>query len=211
MSAFDLFSIGHSNIPAGRFVTMLQGATVNVVVDVRSVPASRHFPWFSKKNLAARLAQAGIGYRTMGEALGGRPRDDALYSDDVADYEAMAMQDGFRAALDRLQELAVRSRICLLCAEREPLDCHRCLLVARWLAQRGLGIGHILHDGTIEPQAATEQRLLRVTGLSPLDVDSCDLFAPGQEERLAAAYRRRARAVAFRRKPLASDHVTEKR
>jgi len=190
---------------------MLQEAGVNVVADVRSVPASRHFPWFSKKNLAALLAQAGIGYEAMGDALGGRPRGETLYSDGVADYEAMAMQGAFRTGLDRLQDLAAHSRVCLLCAEREPLDCHRCLLVARRLAERGLRIGHILHDGAIEPHAATEQRLLSVTGLSPQDVDACDLFAPGQEERLAAAYRRRARAVAFRRKPLASDHMAEKR
>jgi hypothetical protein len=92
-----------------------------------------------------------------------------------------------------LLDAAARSRICLMCAEREPLDCHRCLLVAR-IAGRGLAVGHILHDGTIEPQAATEQRLLA------LDGEGCDLFAAGQRERLAAAYRRRARAVAFRQK-----------
>jgi uncharacterized protein (DUF488 family) len=147
----------------------------------------------------------------MGDTLGGRPRDETLYSDGVADYEAMAMQGVFRAGLDRLQEIAARSRVCLLCAEREPLDCHRCLLVGRRLAERGLRIGHILYDGTIEAHAATEQRLLSVTKPSSRDVDSCDLFAPGQDERLAAAYRRRARAGAFRRKPLASDHVAEKR
>ena len=79
-----------------------------------------------------------------------------------------------------------------MCAEREPLDCHRCLLVARSLAERGLTIGHILHDGTVEPHAVTEERLLALTGASD------DLFVTGQDERLAAAYRRRARAVAYR-------------
>jgi hypothetical protein len=82
----------------------------------------------------------------------------------------------------------------LMCAEREPLDCHRCLLVARALAARGLRIGHILHDGSVEPHAATEQRLLAS------DATEGDLFAPGQEDRLAAAYRRRAHAVAYRAK-----------
>jgi hypothetical protein len=89
-----------------------------------------------------------------------------------------------------------------MCAEREPLDCHRCLLVARSLAARGLAIGHILghipghilHDGTIEPHRATEQRLLALTGAGD------DLFATGQNERLAAAYRRRAQAMAYRAK-----------
>jgi hypothetical protein len=81
-----------------------------------------------------------------------------------------------------------------MCAGREPLDCHRCLLVARHLAESGLAVGHILVDGTIEAHAATEQRLLA------LDDEDRDLFAAGQQDRLAAAYRRRSRAVAFRQK-----------
>ncbi len=61
-----------------------------------------------------------------------------LYCDGVADYEAMAKRPEFCAGLDRLLQLAARQRVCLMCAEREPLDCHRCLLVARALAERGL-------------------------------------------------------------------------
>ncbi len=110
------------------------------------------------KNLAARLAQDGIAYQSHGDALGGRPRDPALYRDGVADYEAMAQQAEFQAGIDRLLSSAERSCVCLMCAEREPLDCHRCLLVTRTLAERGLAVGHILHDGPVEPHAATEQR-----------------------------------------------------
>jgi uncharacterized protein (DUF488 family) len=194
MRSFDLFSIGHSNLPAERLLALLQEAGVTMIADVRSVPASRHFPWFSKKNLEARLAAAGVDYATMGDALGGRPRDESLYRDGVADYEAMATRPEFRAGLDRLLDVAARSCLCLMCAEREPLDCHRCLLIARHLVARGASVGHILHDGALEPHAATEQRLLA------LGDDDCDLFATGQEERLAAAYRRRAHAVAFRQK-----------
>jgi uncharacterized protein (DUF488 family) len=189
--SFDLFSIGHSNIPAERFIGLLRHTGVNAIADVRSTPFSRRFPWFSGKNLATTLAQHGMAYLACGEALGGRPRDAALYRDGVADYEAMARQPDFQVALDRLTAEGAR-RVCLMCAEREPLDCHRCLLVARSLAERGLTIGHILHDGTVESHTATEQRLLALTGASD------DLFVTGQGERLAAAYRRRARAVAYR-------------
>jgi uncharacterized protein (DUF488 family) len=190
--SFDLFSIGHSNIAAERFLASLRDVGVDTIADVRSTPFSRRFPWFSGKTLAATLTQHGMAYLACGEALGGRPRDATLYCDGVADYEAMARQPDFQTGLDRLLADAARSRVCLMCAEREPLDCHRCLLVARSLAERGLTIGHILHDGTVEPHAATEQRLLSLTGASD------DLFVTGQEERLAAAYRRRARAVAYR-------------
>jgi uncharacterized protein (DUF488 family) len=207
MASHDLFSIGHSNIPTERFLAMLQGAGVNAIADVRSTPHSRFCPWFSQTPLATALAAAGIGYIAMGEALGGRPRDDRLYRDDVADYEAMAIQPEYLAGLHRLLEAAAQSRVCLLCAEREPLDCHRCLLVARSLAERGAVVGHILHDGPIEAHDATEQRLLA------LDENGApqtrDLFASGQRERLAAAYRRRARAVAFRRKTSAPRNIAE--
>jgi uncharacterized protein (DUF488 family) len=198
MTAFDLYSIGHSNIAAERFVALLRDAGVSAVADVRSTPFSRRFPWFSAKNLASMLAQQGISYLAYGEVLGGRPRDAALYRDGIADYEAMAQRPEFQGGLDRLCADATRLRVGLMCAEREPLDCHRCLLVARSLAARGLVIGHILghirHDGTIEPHQATEQRLLALTGAGD------DLFATGQDERLAAAYRRRAQAIAYRTK-----------
>jgi uncharacterized protein (DUF488 family) len=194
MTAFDLFSIGHSNIAAERFVAMQRAVGVTAIADVRSTPVSRFCPWFSAKNLAPLLAKEGIGYAAYGVELGGRPHDPALYRDGIADFEAMARQADFQAGLDRLVADAARCRCCVMCSEREPLECHRCLLVTRALAARGLNVGHILYDGTIEPHAATEQRLLA------LEAEGQDLFVTGQDERLAAAYLRRARAVAYRSK-----------
>jgi uncharacterized protein (DUF488 family) len=206
MSGFDFLTIGHSNIPADRFVALLHSAGAGAIADVRSTPFSRFCPWFSAKNLAPLLQQHGLGYLPYGAALGGRPQSDALYCDGVADYEAMARQDDFRAGLDRLgadaARLADRGQVCLMCAEREPLDCHRCLLVARALKERGFAVGHILHDGTIEPHAATEGRLLKLAGVED------DLFASGQHERIAAAYRRRARAIAYRTKAARAGEVS---
>jgi len=194
MTAFDLFTIGHSNIAAERFVTLLSGASVDAVADVRSIPASRFCPWFSAKNLAPLLAGANVVYLSFGDELGGRPRDPSLYCDGVADYEVMAQQPSFRTGLDRLLANARQRRLCLMCSERDPLDCHRCLLVARALAARGVSVGHILHNGGIESHSVIERRLLEAAG------EDIDLFTTGQDARLAAAYRRRARAVAYRLK-----------
>ena len=198
MPTFDLLTIGHSNIPADRFIGLLRGARANVIADVRSMPASRHFPWFSKNNLATRLRQEGMAYLPFGDTLGGRPRELGLYRDGVADYEAMARRPEFRSGLAGLCAEAERHCVCLMCAEREPLDCHRCLLVARVLAERGISIGHILYDGTVTPHAAIERQLL-----ADYD-DGADLFGAGQSDRLAAAYRRRARAVGYRAKAVSS-------
>jgi hypothetical protein len=156
----ELLTIGHSNLAADRFVSLLQDAGVTAVADVRSVPFSRWCPWFSGKALAQRLAGETIAYIALGDALGGRPSDPRLYRDGVADYEAMAARAEFATGLERVVNEMAHHRVCLLCAEREPLDCHRCLLVGRALAARGLALGHIRPDGTIEPHAATEQRLL---------------------------------------------------
>jgi uncharacterized protein (DUF488 family) len=196
-AAFELFTIGHSNIPEERFVAMLHANGVNAIADVRSTPVSRFCPWFSAENLAPLLARENIVYLAYGEVFGGRPKSPALYRDGVADYEAMARQPEFAAGLGRLRADAARCRVCLMCAERDPLDCHRCLLVARALAAGGSSIGHILFDGSIEPHEATEQRLLTVDAESG---GSPDLFVTGHEDRLAAAYRRRAHAVAYRAK-----------
>ena len=127
MTTFDFFTIGHSNIPAERFIALLRGAGVDAVADVRSIPASQFCPWFSAKNLAPLLAGATMDYLSFGDDLGGRPRDPC---DGIADYEAMAQRPTFRAGLDRLLAQAGQRRLCLMCSERDPLDCHRCLLVA---------------------------------------------------------------------------------
>lgn len=139
---------------------------------------------------------------SYGAALGGRPQSPDLYCDGVADYEAMVRQPDFQAGLDALIADAGQlrahgpgnGRLCLMCAERAPLDCHRCLLVARALAARGFTVGHILYDGSVEAHTAAERRLLELAATDG------DLFATGQNERIAAAYRRRARAVAYRAK-----------
>jgi uncharacterized protein (DUF488 family) len=192
--ACDLMTIGHSNLPADRFITLLRDSNVSAVIDVRSVPFSRWCPWFSTKALATGLAAGGLAYLQLGDKLGGRPRDPQLYCDGIADYEAMARRPEFRAGLDRVIDETRRHRVCLLCSEREPLDCHRCLLVGRALAERGVTLGHIRADGTIEPHAVTEQRLLKLAG------GEADLFGD-QATRLGDAYRQRARRVAARRKP----------
>jgi len=174
-----LLTIGHSNLPAERFMALLTSAGVTAVADVRSVPFSRWCPWFSAKALTERLVNEGMAYLALGDALGGRPRDPKLYRDGVADYEAMAARPEFAAGLARVVDETAHHRICLL--------------VGRALTERGLKLGHIRVDGSVEPHAATEDRLLTLAG------GDADLFSD-RGERLAHAYRRRAHAVAARLK-----------
>jgi uncharacterized protein (DUF488 family) len=187
----DVLTIGHSTHSWERFIRLLRNANVTAVADVRTSPYSRHCPHFNRNELRKELQLDGISYVFLGEELGGRPSRSESYRDGVADYERMAEAPTFRKGLDRVVEGAKKHRIALLCSERDPLDCHRCLLVGRALAERGISVSHILDDGRFVSHADIEDELLKITGRN-----AEDLFAP-RAERLAAAYRERARKVAF--------------
>jgi uncharacterized protein (DUF488 family) len=144
-------TIGHSNHPIERFVDLLKNGGVELLVDVRSVPYSRRFPQFGREKLAKSLEAAGIGYAWEGEALGGKSG---------GSYTAAAARPEFRETLDHLIARATYTTLCLMCAEKEPLDCHRTVLVSRRLAERGAAIEHLLADGGTRPHAEIEEKLL---------------------------------------------------
>lgn len=189
--AIEILTIGHSTQSWERFVTLLRNANVSAIADVRTSPYSRLYPHFNRDNLRKELRAEGISYVFLGKELGGRPSEPSFYCEGIADYEKMARAPAFSKGLDRVIDGAKKYRVALLCSERDPLDCHRCLLVGRALAQRGVDVSHILDDGRVASHSDIEDKLLEVSGRI---VD--DFFAP-REERLAMAYRERARKVAF--------------
>lgn len=153
-----ILTIGHSNHSQERFLDLLRANGITALADVRSVPQSRWASQFNKDTLSAALAENGIAYVYLGKELGGRPKDPALLKDGKPDYSAMAQTDGFQAGMGRLLEGAKTYRVALMCAERDPIDCHRFLLIARQLAARDIPVAHILASGDVEPQADTESR-----------------------------------------------------
>jgi uncharacterized protein (DUF488 family) len=195
----NLYTIGHSNHPIARFLDLLAAHGIEAVADVRTVPASARHPQYNRAALTAALAARGIEYWFLGTELGARRAEPEAYDEEgIATYERITQLPAFREGLDRVKEIAVGRRVALMCAEREPLDCHRTLLVCRHLrdAIPG-GIRHILGDGSIETHQALEQRLVRKATAS---VAQPDLFA-AETEALDAACRRRGLAIAYRRKP----------
>jgi uncharacterized protein (DUF488 family) len=194
-----VFTIGHSNHSSERFLALLQGAGITAVADVRSIPQSRRWPHFSRARIERWLADAGIAYVFLGAELGGRPADPALMREGRADYDLMAATLSFQAGLERVIEGAKRHRIALMCAEREPLDCHRFLLVSRRLHDREVPLCHILADGSIEPHETTEARLLQQTGVA---VDALFADLPPPRHAVARAYDIRSGKVGRGRQPI---------
>ena len=186
-----VFTIGHSVHSGERFMTLLRNVGITAVADVRTSPYSHYSPQFNRDDVREQLRRNGISYAYLGKELGGRPDSSRYCCEGVADYEKMAQSQEFKKGLERLIDGAARYKVALMCSEQDPLDCHRCLLVGRALAERGIGVAHIQSQGAIATQAQIEDGLLELSGRS-----ADDLFAT-REERLAAAYRERARKVAF--------------
>ncbi|WP_428031396.1 DUF488 family protein [Ancylobacter sp.] len=188
---FDIFSVGHSTHSLDRFLEMISNCQTNAIADVRSSPFSRYAPHFSRPELKKTLLAHRISYVFLGAELGGRPSQSSLFCDGVADYEAMAGTNLFKKGIERLKIGMQKHRITLMCSEQDPLDCHRCLLVSRALAEIGKNIGHIMSNGSIVDHSEIEGRLLDIEGRA---VD--DLFST-RSDRLVEAYRSRSKKVAF--------------
>ncbi len=182
-----VLTIGHSNHPSRVFMGLLDEHSVDVLVDVRSAPYSSFNPQFNRESLAAALKPRRIEYLYLGRELGGRPKDPACYEDGRVHYGRVARTARFREGIARVIAEAERRRLAIMCAEKEPLYCHRTLLVATALDARDVDVQHIHADGTLETQANTMSRLLDRHDLSP----EGDLLAT-REQSIALALAHRA-------------------
>jgi uncharacterized protein (DUF488 family) len=190
-----IYTVGHSNHPIGRFLGLLQSHGITAVADVRSTPYSRFNPQFRREKLQAALAAAGIQYVFLGEELGARSQDPACYdADGRVSYARLARTDLFRKGIARLKTGMADHRISLMCAEREPLECHRTILVSRELVREGVAVTHILADGALETHEHAIQRLATTLGLP-----EADLFSDSAE-RVEHAYDVQAGKMAYVKK-----------
>ncbi|MBD2214677.1 DUF488 domain-containing protein [Nostoc linckia FACHB-104] len=158
----EIFTIGHSNHSIEAFMTLLQQHGITALADVRSHPYSRYLPHFSQAPLKAALVNAGISYVFLGKELGARPSDLTCYVDGKALYEKIAATQLFADGIQRLIKGAETYKIALMCAEKDPITCHRAILICQKLSSLGLTINHILSNGELENHAALEDRLLEL-------------------------------------------------
>lgn len=196
MSA-TVFTIGHSTHTQAQFIALLQQYRITAVCDVRSMPYSRFNPQFNREELKNALWDSGIVYVFLGRELGARSEDPFCFENGRIRYERLARTDLFRQGLDRVQQGIDDYRIALMCAEKEPLDCHRTILVARHLIGRGLDVQHIHANGEIESHSRAIDRLARM-----FELPDEDLFR-SHAEILMEAYERQEERIAFQ--PAADD------
>jgi len=186
-----VFTIGHSTQSAEHFMALLRQHGITAVADVRSRPYSRMNPQFNREELRETLRESGVAYVFLGMELGARSEDRTCYHEGKVQYGRLAQTEMFRRGLDRVQEGARTLRIVLMCAEKEPLECHRTILVARHLETLGLEVLHIHGDGRLESHTDAMNRLVR-----QLHLPESHLFS-SHDEVVAEAYRLQEERVAY--------------
>lgn len=189
----DIFTIGHSTLRVEEFVQSLKQHHITAVADVRSMPYSRRNPQFNREELRSVLKGGGIRYVFLGRELGARSDDECCYVDDKVQYALLARTDLFQSGIARVIDGAQHFRIALMCAEKDPLDCHRTILVARELVKKGQRVTHILGDGRLETHSQAMSRLVAQLGLS-----GQDMFR-SEEATLDEAYKAQAERIAYER------------
>lgn len=187
----SIFTIGHSTHSWSFFLDLIKPYNIDVLVDVRSTPYSKMALDFNRETLKELLEKENIRYLFMGDKLGGRSNDPDCIVEGRVDYYKIAtstdFQDGFRRLLKGTNEYTVA----LMCAEKEPLDCHRTILISRHLVDAGLTVNHILQNGQLEEHNETIDRLLLEEKLSQ------DMFR-SKDEVIADAYRERGMKIAYK-------------
>jgi uncharacterized protein (DUF488 family) len=193
MTAKDvIFTIGHSTHPQDRFIDLLRVNGITALCDVRSKPFSSRNSQFNREALEEALPLSGIQYRFLGKELGARSDNPQCYVNGKIQYDLLANTEQFRYGLKRVL-VGIRQvfRIALMCAEKEPLECHRSILVARHLDLMGIEVNHIHRSGQLESHSAAMTRLVRMLFLMEDDM----FLTP--EELVEKAYRRQGERIAY--------------
>ncbi len=187
----ELFTIGHSAHTVEAFAALLKRHDINALCDVRSSPYSRYAPQFNRESLKQEVLKRGIAYIYLGAELGPRSTDLSCYENGKVQYARLAEKEIFQRGLARLRNGMETYRIALVCAEKDPLTCHRTILICRNLRGENICIRHILEDGSLEDNRDAELRLMKL-----LKIEPADLFS-SEEDQIRRAYDLQADKIAY--------------
>ena len=190
----ELYTIGHSTHTLDRFIELLYIHEITAVCDVRSYPYSKFNPQFNRETLQTELKRHGVVYVFLGKELGPRSDDPACYVKGKVDYNRLSQAGLFQEGLGRVRQGMKSYRIALMCAEKDPVMCHRTILVCRRLRAEGMRVRHILDDGSIEENDQAIKRLMEL-----LKLPERDLFH-SPEEMIERAYDLQGDRIAFVKK-----------
>lgn len=143
--------------------------------------------------MATSLKEANITYVYLGRELGARVDDPAYWEAGRVSYAKVAQADFFRAGLERVRDGMRSYRVALMCAEKDPITCHRMMLVTRNQRSEDFDIQHIRADGSLETNEEAERRLVDAAGMAR------ETLFQDEAEMMEAAYARVGKKMATKR------------
>ena len=201
MSKTALYTVGHSTHTLEYFVDLLKQHDITALCDVRSQPYSAYNSQYNREDLHAEMKRCGIQYVFLGKELGARSDSEDCYVNDQVQFSKLADDETFQRGLTRLREGAEKYRIALMCAEKDPLICHRMILVTRQLRDE-FEVKHICANGKIESNDDAEQRLVNPKRESQNDDQatiSMSTDGNNTAKLVADAYDKRGAKIAYKR------------
>ena len=194
----SIYTVGHSTHELTYFLKLIQMHQVNCLVDVRSVAASSYNPQFNKDTLSVFLKDNGITYLHFSREFGARQTDKELLDNTgQLDFEKVHHASHFKQGIERLKQGAAKGyTIALMCAEGEPLDCHRFGMVSTALVRDGIGVLHIMKDGSVKTHHELEKELIKKYEKK---LPQPDIFTTNitPEEQLKVAYKLQNKDIAY--------------
>lgn len=157
-----LYSIGHSNLLYEEFISLLEKFNIQFVFDVRFNPTSSYTPHFNRLMLKDELKKDKIKYAYVGKELGGREINKSFYIDDIISYKLLSTKQEYNKIIERLiNGHNLGYNIAIMCSEKEPLECHRYLMIGHTLMKNNINVNHILNNGDIINQKDLNVKLIK--------------------------------------------------
>lgn len=190
----DLYTVGYCVWEPTLLLDTLRKRSIGAVIDVRGMPEISRFPVYRGSNFKRLLNDAGFYYLSLANELGARPADKKFYVNGKADFDLIAASESFLAGCNRVRAGLEKFSLCLACAQKDPLNCHRSVLIThrfRYLYPE-IKIFHLMPPNAAIPQGALDDRLLKARGY-----DQGILGVNNREELLNRAYAEQSLEIAY--------------
>ena len=183
----------------GDFISELKKYGINVLIDVRSSPYSSYYTQYDRENLERLLKASGIYYRNYARQFGARQEDRKYYVDGVLNFKLFTQSGQFAEGADKV-DAAIKAgyQPALMCAEKNPAECHRAIMVGKKLSDEQHDVLHIIPGGELKSQAEVGNELLN---LYFPDRDQYSLFVPDdrdEQELIEEAYAKQNLKIGFK-------------
>lgn len=145
-----IYTIGHSNLESKQFIELLYSNRIELLVDVRSSPYSKYVPHFNSPRLRNNLKKVGINYKYLGDKIGGKPSSIEYYIDGKVSYPLIKKTENYKNGIKELIKISRDYKTVIMCAEKDPVKCHRYQLITSSLIEKGLEVRHIIEAGIMK-------------------------------------------------------------